>query len=171
LRSIIKATAVFLLPTFALAQQPIIRKEHWGMTKAEVIQAEKAAPLKRLPNQLTYRGTQDGIHAQVLFVFTNGKLDQISFVEEDTKDPEVALLTWCLALTKRYGHGVVYYNAKPIGDAAVVLDVAFKDCLKQKAGEVLAVFPPAGSTYTGVGVKIVNGNPSVEMDFTNKPNQ
>ena len=159
------------MSTFALAQQPTVRKEHWGMTKAEVIQAEKSPPLKQHPNQLTYLGTQDGIHAQVLFVFTNGKLDQISFVENDSQGPEVALLTWCLALTKRYGHAVVYYNAKPIGDPADVLDVTFKDLLKQKAGELLAVFPPYRSTYSGVGAKIVNGAPSVEMDFTYRPDK
>ncbi len=141
------------------------------MTKAEVIRAEKSPPLKRHPNQLTYLGTHDGIHAQVLFVFTNSKLDQISFVEDGSQDPEVALLSWCLALTRRYGRGVVYYDSKPIGDRADVLDAAFKDFLKQKAGEVLVVFPPDGSTYMGVGAKIVNGTPSVEMDFTNKPDQ
>lgn len=80
-------------------------------------------------------------------------------------------MTWCLALTKRYGHGVIYYNAKPIGDPASVLDAAFKEFLKQKTGEVLAVFPPNGSTYAGVGVKIVNGTTSVEMDFTNRPDK
>jgi hypothetical protein len=49
-----------------------------------------------------------------------------------------------------------------------VLDPAFKQFWKEKSGEVPVVFPPEGSTYTGVGIKMVDGSPSVEMDFTDK---
>jgi hypothetical protein len=138
------------------------------MTRSEVIKAERAQPLRRHPNQLTYLGTEQGIRSQVLFVFTADSLDQISFVADGSQDPEVALLTWCLSLKKRYGKGVVYHNARPIGDPAIMLDAAFKEFWKAKSGEVLVIFPPDGNTYTGVGIKMVNGSPSVEMDFTDK---
>jgi hypothetical protein len=138
------------------------------MTPADVIRAEKARPVRRRPNQLTYIGIEQGVRSQVLFVFTANKLDQISFVADKPKDPEMSLLTWCLSLTKRYGRGVVYYNAQPIGDPAIFLDSVFKDCWTKKSGEVLVVFPPQRSTYRGAGIKMVNGLPSVQMDFTNK---
>jgi len=49
---------LLLISTFAFAQQPVVRNERWGMTKAEVIQAEKHPPLKQHPDQLTYLGTK-----------------------------------------------------------------------------------------------------------------
>ena len=163
-----KTAGLLLISIVGLAQPPVVRNERWGMSKIEVVRAEKAPPVKRHPNQLTYVGIEEGIRSQVLFVFTADKLDQISFVADGSQDPEVALLTWCVYLTKRYGHGVVYQNAKPLGDPALVLDPAFKEFWKQKSGEVLVVFPPEGNTYTGVGIKMVSGFPSVEMDFTDK---
>lgn len=49
------------------------------MTQSEVIKAGKAAPLKRTQASLVYRDKEFGIPAQVLFEFTDGKLDDISY--------------------------------------------------------------------------------------------
>jgi hypothetical protein len=78
----------------------------------------------------------------------------------------MAFLKWCLALTKRYGPGMVYLNKKPVGPPGVVVEECLKQFWKQTDGEILVVYPPEGSTYTGVGITLTNGVPTVEMDFT-----
>jgi len=162
-----KSFVILLVSTLAFAQEPIIRKEHWGMTQSEVIAAEHSAPLKRNGRSLVYRDKESGIPSQVVFEFTNGKLDQISYVSDSpSQNPEMAFLKWCLALTKRYGQGMVYLNKKPVGPPGLVVDESLKQFWKQNDGEILVVYPPQGSTYMGVGITLTGGDPLVEMDFT-----
>ena len=48
---------------------------------------------------LVYRDKEFGISAQVLFEFTDGKLNDISYVADSPpQNPELAFLTWCLEL-------------------------------------------------------------------------
>ncbi|MFL6447774.1 MAG: hypothetical protein ACJ746_08815 [Bryobacteraceae bacterium] len=68
---------------------------------------------------LVYRDTHAGISAQVVFEFANGKLDNVSYMADQPKDPEAAFLTWCLALAKRYGQGIVYLDKKPVASPGV----------------------------------------------------
>jgi hypothetical protein len=165
-----KSFVILFLSTLAFAQEPSVRKEPWGMTQNEVIAAEKATPLKRNGHSLVYRGKELGIPSQVIFEFTNGKLDAFSYVSDSpSQNPESAFLTWCLALTKRYGHGEVYLNKEPAGRPGLVLDESLKEFWKQSDGEILVVFPPEGSTYAGVGITLTNGNPTVDMDFAVSP--
>jgi len=140
------------------------------MTQSEVIRAEKAAPLKRTQASLVYRDKEFGISAQVLFEFTNGKLNDISYVADSPpQNPELAFLTWCLELTKRYGQGMVYLNKKAVGRPGVVLDESLKQFRKQTEGEILVVYEPEGITNVGVGITLIKGSPIVEMDYTATP--
>ena len=162
-----KYFVILFLSTLAFTQEPKIRKEHWGMTQSEVIAAENSVPLKRNARSLVYRDKESGIRSQVVFEFTNGKLDQISYVSDSpSQNPEMAFLKWCLALTKRYGQGMVYLNKKPVGPPGLVVDESLKQFWKQDDGEILVVYPPQGSTYMGVGITLTGGDPLVEMDFT-----
>ena len=68
------------------------------MTQSEVIKAEKTVPLRRTQMALVYRDEAFGIPAQLLFEFTDGKLDDISYVADSPPQN--------LELTKRYGRGV-----------------------------------------------------------------
>ena len=165
-----KFVVIPLLSALAFSQESNVRKEHWGMTQSEVIKAEKTVPLKRNQRSLIYRDKESGIPAQVLFEFTDSKLDQISYVADSpSQNPELAFLTWCLELTKRYGQGVVYLNKKPVGPPGLMLDESLKEFWKQKSGEILVVYPPEGTTNVGVGITLVNGNPIVEMDYATTP--
>lgn len=106
----------------------------------------------------------------MLFEFADSKLDQISYVADSpSQNPELAFLTWCLELTKRYGQGVVYLNKKPVGPPGLMLDERLKQFWKQKSGEILVVYRREGTTNVGVGITLVNGNPIVEMDYAATP--
>ncbi len=142
------------------------------MTQGEVVKAEKAAPRKRTPTALVYRDKEFGVPAQVLFEFTDGKLDDISYVADSPpQNPELVFLTWCLELTKRYGKGVVYLNKKPVGPPGVMLDESLKQFWKQTEGEILVVYEPEGITNVGVGITLKNGNPIVELDYAATPRE
>ena len=58
-----KYFVILFLSTLAIAQEPKIRREHWGMTQSEVIAAEHAAPLKRNARSLVYRDKESGIRS------------------------------------------------------------------------------------------------------------
>jgi hypothetical protein len=105
----------------------------------------------------------------VVFEFTKGKLDQVSYVVDAPANPETAFLTWRLALTKRYGAGEVYLNKKPVGRPGLVLDEALRKFWNQKDGQILVVYPPEGETNVGVGIDFRNGRPIVEADFAETP--
>ena len=80
-----------------------------------------------------YRDKQFGIPAQVLFEFTDGKLDDISYVADSPpQNPELAFLTWCLELTKRYGQGVVYLNKSEV--SASVHDLTWRFLIASAEG-------------------------------------
>jgi hypothetical protein len=165
-----KLAVVLLFSTLAISQTSKIRKEHWGMTQSEVIKAEKAAPLKRTQASLMYRDKEFDIPAQVLFEFTDGKLDDISYVADaPSQNPELVFLTWCLELTKQYGQGVVYLNKKPVGRPGLMLDESLKQFWKQTEGEILVVYEPQGITNVGVGITLINGSPIVELDYAATP--
>ncbi len=164
------AVAVLLFSTLAHSQTSKVRKEHWGITQNQVMKAENAAPLKRTRTVLVYRDKEFGVPAQVLFEFTDGKLDDISYVaDEPSQNPELVFLTWCLELTKRYGQGVVYLNKKPVGRPGLMLDESLKQFWKQTEGEILVVYQPEGITNVGVGITLKNGSPIVEMDYAATP--
>ena len=139
------------------------------MTQSQVIRADGSNPIKRKAETLVYRDTESGIPTQVIFEFTAERLNQISYIAESPQDPEIAFLTWCLDLTKRYGQGLVYLNKKPVGRPGVVLDESLKRFWKQGSGEILVVYPPEGVTNVGVGIRFINGSPSVEMDYAETP--
>ena len=140
------------------------------MTKAEVLKAEQAAPVRRTSSSLVYRDKKFGESVEVIFEFTDGKLDALAYVADpQPKNPELVFLNWCLALTKRYGQGVVYLNKKPVGRPGLVLDQSLKEFWKQSEGEIVVVYPPEGITNVGVGIRFINSVPSVEVDYEMTP--
>ena len=140
------------------------------MTKAEVMKAEKSAPVRRTATSLVYRDKKFGTSVESIFEFTDGKLDALAYVADPRpRNPELVFLNWCLALTKRYGQGVVYLNKKPVGRPGVVLDDSLKEFWKQSKGEIVVVYPPEGITNVGVGIRFINGLPSVELDLGMTP--
>jgi hypothetical protein len=82
-----KAVVALLSATLVFAQSPDIRKERRGMTQSQVINAEGLNPLKRKAGTLVYRDTESGIPAQVVFEFTGGRLDQVSYVADSPEIP------------------------------------------------------------------------------------
>ena len=147
-----------------------VRNERWGMTQNQVVAAEKSKPLKRNDHVLIYRDKEAGVPSQVVFEFTAGRLDQVSYVlDSATQNPENAFLTWVLDLTKRYGKGVVYLNGRPVGQPGLVIDETLKQFWKQASGEIMVIYPPKDTTYVGVGITLNRGQFLVEEDFTTKP--
>jgi hypothetical protein len=95
-----KIVMILVLSALALTQEPNVRKEHWGMTQNEVIAAEKSPPLKRNDRSLVYGDKESGIPSQVLFEFTKGRLDQISYVlDSPSPNSEAAFLT-CVLISR-----------------------------------------------------------------------
>jgi hypothetical protein len=108
--------ALVLLASFAAhAQKPDhdnydVRHVRWGMTQEEVIAAEGSSPEKRIPTAMTYKDTIAGVPARIFFLFTDGKLDQVSFdalPKSPRDDAELAFRTWDLALERKYGRGAL----------------------------------------------------------------
>jgi hypothetical protein len=63
----------------------------------------------------------------------------------------------------------VYLDQKSVGPPGVVLEESLKRLLKQRSGEILVVYPPKGVTNVGVGIRFINGSPSVEVDYAETP--
>jgi hypothetical protein len=162
---------VILLATLAFAQSPAIRNERWGMTQDQVVAAEKGKPAKRNDHVIIYRDKEVGFPAQVIFEFTAGKLDEMSYVLDDpNQNPDTVFLTWVLDMTKRYGKGEVFVNGKMAGQPGLVLKDRLDEFWKAGKGEIMVIYPPMGTTYVGVGINITKTEIMVEEDFTTKPN-